>query len=75
MPADILNLRRARKAKARSEKERQAEENRVRHGQSKSTRQLRQGREEIESRRLEGHRRESQAPVVDPDVDDGDSRS
>lgn len=34
--ADIINLRRARKALARTEKERQATENRIRFGRTKS---------------------------------------
>ena len=75
MPADIINLRRARKAKARSEKDRQAEENRARHGQSKATRQLLRGQDEIETRRLDGHRRDTPVPAADGDADDGDKRS
>lgn len=39
MTADIVNLRRARKAKARGEHERLAAENRVRFGRSKAERQ------------------------------------
>lgn len=39
MSAEIVNLRRARKAKLRSEKEQRAAENRVRHGLTKAERQ------------------------------------
>jgi hypothetical protein len=35
MAADIVNLRRVRKAKSRAERERQADENRVRFGRTK----------------------------------------
>ena len=39
MTADIVNLRRARKTKARAEREQQAAENRVRFGRTKAERQ------------------------------------
>jgi hypothetical protein len=38
--SEIVNLRRARKAKARSEKEKTAADNRVKHGVAKSVRAL-----------------------------------
>ncbi len=55
---DVVNLRQARKQKARSEKERLAEQNRVLHGRSKADR----NRDRLTSDRAEkfiaGHRRE-----------------
>ena len=40
MSADLINLRRARKAKAKAEKEKAAEANRVLHGTPKQLRNL-----------------------------------
>lgn len=40
MSADIVNLRQARKAKARTDKERQAEQNRLLHGRTKAEKTL-----------------------------------
>ncbi|MEP2724415.1 DUF4169 family protein, partial [Roseibium sp.] len=40
MSADIVNLRQARKKKARSEREKQAAENRTTFGRSKADKQL-----------------------------------
>lgn len=40
MSADIVNLRHARKAKARTDKERQAEQNRLLHGRTKAEKSL-----------------------------------
>lgn len=59
MPADIVNLRAARKAKARAEKEKRAEENRRLHGISKAERdKLADARRRME-KHLRGHRRET----------------
>ncbi len=44
--AEIVNLRRARKAKGRAEKEREAEANRTKHGTAKSARDLARARAE-----------------------------
>ena len=44
--AEIVNLKRAKKAKARTEKERAAEANRSRHGTPKAIRDLAKVREE-----------------------------
>lgn len=57
MSAEIVNLRRARKAKARAEKEREAAHNRVVHGRSKVERQLSEAQAQREARVHEGHRR------------------
>lgn len=57
MSAEIVNLRRARKAKARADKEREAAQNRVTHGRSKGERRLTEAQAEREQRAHEGHRR------------------
>ena len=38
--SEVINLRLARKARARTQAQQQAEENRARHGQTKAARQL-----------------------------------
>jgi hypothetical protein len=58
MPADIVNLRRARKAKARSEREKTAADNRVAFGLSKAERRLTKAEREREQRAIDAHRRE-----------------
>lgn len=55
---DVVNLRLARKAKARVEREREAETNRTLHGRSKAQRKLAAAQANIEALRLDGHRRE-----------------
>lgn len=58
MPADVINLRRARKAKARAEREKTAADNRVAFGRSKAEKQLTKAEREREQRAIEAHRRE-----------------
>ncbi|HWC63171.1 MAG TPA: DUF4169 family protein [Rhizomicrobium sp.] len=54
--AELINLRQARKAKARAEKEKQAEANRVAHGTPKALKKLEQARTELAAKRLENRR-------------------
>ncbi|OJT98093.1 MAG: DUF4169 domain-containing protein [Alphaproteobacteria bacterium 65-7] len=61
--AEIVNLRRARKAKARTEKDATAEANRVKHGTPKALRNLADARREQVAERLSGHR------LDEPDAD------
>jgi hypothetical protein len=56
--AELINLRRARKAKARAEKDKAAEANRVAHGTPKSLRKLDAARKDQTSQRLSGHKLE-----------------
>lgn len=56
MSADVVNLRQFRKKAARSEKERQAEENRVRFGRTKTEKQLTRALNEQEARKLDAGR-------------------
>jgi hypothetical protein len=54
MSAEIVNLRRARKAASRDAEAREAAANRARHGQSKATRDATRAQTELASRRLDG---------------------
>jgi hypothetical protein len=56
--AEIVNLRMARKAKARTEAQQQAQANRALHGQTKDARRKAQAEAERAARLLDGHRRE-----------------
>ena len=59
MTANIINLRKARKAKARSDKESQAEVNRAKFGRTKAERQKSEADAALKGRRLEQHKRET----------------
>ena len=64
---EIVNLRRARKAKSRSEKEKAAADNRLRYGTAKSLRDLARSEREREKRNIEGHK-------IDPTDDRADKK-
>jgi hypothetical protein len=53
--AEIVNLNRARKARAKAEKTKQAETNRVLHGTPKQLRKLEQARKDQAEQRVSGH--------------------
>lgn len=55
--SEIVNLRRARKAKAKSEKDKLADANRVTHGTPKELRDLAKARADKARRALEGHKK------------------
>ena len=55
---EIVNLRRARKAKSRGEKQSAAASNRAKHGVAKSARKLEDARGEKAKHDLEAHRLE-----------------
>ncbi len=57
--AEIVNLRRARKAKERAEKEKTADANRVLHGTPKRLRKLSETEKDKAEQRLSGHRLEN----------------
>lgn len=57
--ADILNLRLARKRKAREDAARKADENRILHGRTGAERREAKLRAHAEQRRLDGHRRDA----------------
>lgn len=56
MSADVINLRLARKRKARDDKEKQAADNRLYFGRSKVEKLTTRKTGELEAKRLEGHR-------------------
>ncbi len=56
--ADIINLRMARKAKARAEDQAQAQGNRARHGRTKAEKALADAERDRIDRNLDGSRRE-----------------
>ena len=58
MPADIVNLRRARKAKAHAEREKTAADNRVAFGRSKVEKQVTKAERDRAARAIDAHRRE-----------------
>ena len=60
MPADIVNLRQARKNKARAVKEAQAAANRAKHGQTKAARRHEEAQKVLEEKKLDGSLRERQ---------------
>lgn len=58
--ADIINLRRARKTKARAEKAAKADANRVTHGVAKSDRDLAKARRQKAERTADAHKLDEQ---------------
>jgi hypothetical protein len=58
MAAEIVNLNRARKAKARDEKAKKAEENRVQHGTPKHLKELGKARKNKAQRDLDAHKKD-----------------
>lgn len=55
---EILNLRLARKAKARTEKEAHAAENRVKFGRTKAEKQRTAAERALETKKVDWHKRE-----------------
>ena len=55
--ADIINLRNARKQKARVEKDAQAAQNRVLFGRTKAERLKQEAEKMLADRRIDGHRK------------------
>lgn len=54
--AEIVNLRRARKQRARQEAEQQAQQNRIAFGRTKAERNLTEAERDKAARTLDGHR-------------------
>lgn len=54
---EIVNLKRARKAKERAEAEAKAQANRVAHGRTKTEKKLSKAEQEAARRKLDGHKR------------------
>jgi hypothetical protein len=55
---DLVNLRRARKDRARREKEETAQANRVAFGRTKAERELTDAQKRLEAAKLDAHRRD-----------------
>lgn len=71
MTAEIINLNKVRKARERADREREAQENRLKYGQSKSERSLadahhRKSQGELDGARRDGHRETDEADDFDP---------
>ena len=56
--AELINLRRARKAKAKAEKDKAADANRVTHGTPKNLRDLAKARKDKAARDLDAHKKD-----------------
>lgn len=54
--AEIINLRRARKQKARAEADKTAEQNRISFGRTKAERSLAEAERDKATRHIDGHR-------------------
>jgi hypothetical protein len=54
--AEIVNLNRARKVKAKADKQKTAEANRIKHGTSKALRNLAEARKDKADQALSGHK-------------------
>jgi len=59
MMAEIVNLRQARKAKARSEKDDAAAANRAKFGRTKAEKQAEAAKAALATKALDGHKRDS----------------
>jgi hypothetical protein len=55
---DVINLNKYRKKKAREERDKRAEQNRLKSGLSQAELSLRAKKKELEDKRLEGHKLE-----------------
>lgn len=60
--AEIINLRQARKKKARTEKEVRASENRILFGRTKAEKELTEAERSLSQRRLDAHKRDEEKP-------------
>ena len=60
--AEIINLRKARKAKVRADKEAEAAENRAKFGRPKEERSQAEASKDLLDRKLDSHRREDGDP-------------
>ncbi|RWM23392.1 MAG: DUF4169 family protein [Mesorhizobium sp.] len=66
--ADIINLRQARKRKARAEQERLAEQNRTLHGRSRADRKRDRSIADKAEKFVAGHRREASGDPDSPSI-------
>lgn len=66
---EVVNLRTARKRKARAEKAQIADENRVRFGRGREARERQQAADDLDRRRHDGHRLSPGHADADPETD------
>ena len=59
---EIINLNQKRKAKARTEKEKKASENRIKFGRTKGEKKAEKLQSDRAERHLQGHKRETENP-------------
>lgn len=59
---EVVNLRLHKKRKARTEREAEAAENRAKFGRTKAEKEHGRAVVDLETRRLDGHRRDDDAP-------------
>lgn len=72
MTAEIINLNKVRKARERADREREAHENRLKYGQSKSERNHIEAQHRKSQAELDGARRDDNGPADDDaDFDPG----
>ncbi|PLX36445.1 MAG: DUF4169 domain-containing protein [Hyphomicrobiales bacterium] len=69
MGAEIVNLRQARKKKARTEREAEAAANRTRFGRTKAEKSLTKARDDKARRDIDAHRRDRDASTDEPSGD------
>jgi hypothetical protein len=62
---DIINLRQARKARARADRQRLADSNRAKFGRTKAEKQAQSTEEERQIRKMEGVRREDKEKAAE----------
>jgi hypothetical protein len=55
---EVINLNKYRKKKAREEREKRAEQNRLKRGLSATERTLREKKKQLDDKRLDGHKLE-----------------
>ena len=75
MTAEVINLNKARKARERAIRENEANENRLKHGQSKSERTLFQAERRKSQAELDGVKRDGRSIISDYDDDGPDEAS
>jgi hypothetical protein len=69
MTAEIINLNKVRKARERADREREAHENRLKYGQSKSERTIVDTQQRKTQTELDGARRDGKGPIDADDID------
>lgn len=70
MTAEIINLNKVRKARERADREKEAHENRLKYGQSKSERSVIDAQHRKSQADLDGARRDDNDPADDADDND-----